>query len=265
MRSFFINKKLIFIIVFLYIWFISISATSYQEEIKKNTELFKKATENFNNGEFQSAVEILEEILSFFETTREAHDIYYMLGKSYYALKQIDKSYSYLKKYQINFRYGKHTREVDELISYIENIRKKISEIGVELPDVNEFLSNARKLKENKMYDLAIVNLKKAIDIEPENPMYHHEMAVLYNLKNRISSYNFNVNYLENELEYYLKITENVVTPEIYYNIAFIYQRMDKYEKAIEYWRKVVDISPDTNIGKVSSVYIDKYQKNIEN
>jgi tetratricopeptide (TPR) repeat protein len=73
------------------------------------------------------------------------------------------------------------------------------------------------------------------------------------------------VNYLENELEYYLKITENVVTPEIYYNIAFIYQRMDMYEKAVEYWRKVVDISPDTNIGKVSSVYIDKYQKNIEN
>lgn len=249
-------RNLLFYIIF----FLSLTVFSqddeYSRSIEKNQTLFIQSQKFFEIGDYRKSLEGLLEIENFFEKTAEAQDIYYMIAISYQKLKDIENSYRYLKKYQNFFRYGKYNREINELVRYIEDIRERFSSIETSVPDIEALRKKVRELENERMYDLAIYNLKKIIRIEPENPMNHHELAVLYNKKEKVTSYNINISYLKRELEEYLRITQSIISPEVYYNIANLYRRLDENETAREYFEKVYEMSPESTIGKVAYSYL---------
>lgn len=247
------------ILTFLIFVFIFSFGEEYKDIIGKNKDLLKEAELLFKEKKFDQAINILHDIETFFEKSGEAQEIYYMLAKSYKENKNIEKSYKYLKMYQSFFPYGKYSNEVTENILYIEDIKQKFNSVKVLDFDEKKILKKVKTLEAQKLYDMAIVNLKKLIEYNPENPVYHHELAVLYNKKESITSYNSNLSYLKKELNEYINITNSVVSAEIYYNIANLYYKMYEIEKAVEYWKKVKELSPSSTIGKVSSIYIDKF------
>ncbi|MCK9224377.1 MAG: tetratricopeptide repeat protein [Candidatus Muirbacterium halophilum] len=251
-------KNFLFILIILLTFYISYGQNEeYNVMVENNQKMLKKATLDFENGNFRESLDVLKDIEEFFEKTVEAQDIYYMIAKSYQKLKDIENSYKYLKKYELFFRYGKHNREINELIRYIEDIRERFSSIETNIKSIEELREKVNKLEKEKYYDLAIVNLKKIISIEPENAMNHHQLAVLYNKKEKVTSYNINLSYLKKELDEYLKITENIISPEVYYNIGTLYRKLEEIDIAKEYFKKVYDMSPDSTIGKVAYSYLN--------
>jgi|GEM_PF-3843632 len=222
-------------------------------------EKLEVAKFRFNNGEYKQAIELFKQIEGFFEGKSQMEDIYYMIGQSYYELKDVESALQYFKKYQKLFSFGKYQRQVNGIMDSLDEIQDTFSQVTL-ASDYREIdLKKIDELVEAGFVDMAINKMRKLIDLQPKNPVYHFKIASLYNLKKKMTGQKYwTVNYAEDELRHYQKILERVETPEIFYNIAKLYQDLGEYEKAKEYWRKVQKTSPDSTIGKVAKSFLEK-------
>ena len=92
-------------------------------------------------------------------------------------------------------------------------------------------------LYDQEKYDEAIVEFLKAVDLEPENPLYHANLAVAYH----------DANMLEQALERYQRAA--VLDPRdttCRLNMGHLYTSMEDKEKARECYRQVVALAPES-------------------
>ncbi|MGM0608585.1 MAG: tetratricopeptide repeat protein [Candidatus Muiribacteriota bacterium] len=246
------KTTVLFVIIFYSFFYI------YAQNIEENLELFSKGQELFEKEEYKEAISIFEQIKSFFSNTAEGGEIYYKLGKSYLRLNNLEKAVLNFKNYQKFFSYGEHIAEVDAKLSELEDIQSYFKEIPEETTESSTYMEKARKAKDIHLYDTAIKYLKKAVELETENPVYHMELALLYNKKHNITSYNPKNNYMKNELEQYEEITKHISSPEINYNKAVLYFRTGDFENAENLFKKVIEGSSNSFQAKSSQIYLNK-------
>jgi len=99
-------KKILFLIVLFYSFFGN----------AQNEALFHKATEAYNNGDYQKAIDNYSEIL---DNGQHSTELYYNLGNSYYKLNQIAPSiYNYEKALLLS----PNDAEVKNNLSYAQNM-----------------------------------------------------------------------------------------------------------------------------------------------
>ncbi|PLX17823.1 MAG: hypothetical protein C0601_06160 [Candidatus Muiribacterium halophilum] len=236
------------------------------EEANKNKntnadkyEKLEVAKYRFKNKEYKKAIELFKEIEGFFEGKQQAEDIYYMTGKSFYELKNIEDAVKYYKKYQNFFRFGKYQNQVNKTLNDLNEIQQTFSNIQLAKEYDRLNIKKIDAMVEAGFLDKAIISMKKMIELDPANPVYHFKIASLYNMKKNITGNKYwTVNYAEDELEHYLKILNKVETPEIFYNIAKLYQDLGEHEQALQYWQKIYDKVPNTTIGKVAKSFLNK-------
>ncbi|PKB42845.1 SH3 domain-containing protein [Cellulophaga sp. RHA19] len=78
-------KKILFILV------LCVSFLGYSQ----NNDLFKKATEAYNNGKYDAAI---KDYLQIIENGKHSPELYYNLGNSYYKLNKVAPSIYYYEK-----------------------------------------------------------------------------------------------------------------------------------------------------------------------
>ena len=86
-------------------------------------------------------------------------------------------------------------------------------------------------------YDLAFVHIEKAIKLKPDFSEAYNDMGVFYSQQGK----------LEDALDCFNKALKNVLykTPYFaYHNIGLVYFRMKDYNKAIEFYKKSISLSP---------------------
>ncbi|NNK18236.1 MAG: tetratricopeptide repeat protein [Maribacter sp.] len=82
----------------------------------QNEALFNRATESYNNGDYQKAIENYSEIL---ENGQHSAELYYNLGNAYYKLNQIAPSIYYYEKALL---LSPNDEEIKNNLSYARNM-----------------------------------------------------------------------------------------------------------------------------------------------
>lgn len=132
------------------------------------------------------------------------------------------------------------------------------------IKDYNTFayyLNSASQYVENHQYELAIENLKKALEYNPNDKEISEHIAELY--------YNLGRSYSDKQeynvaIENYKKALEYNADYKTYTNLATIYMKKGDWDNARDYLLKAIDITPNNDVAYIyinlGSVYDQKKQ-----
>lgn len=176
---------------------------------------------------------------------------YIILGNFYNALagKELKKS-------------GKFTKEANDFLAKANEILLN----GLELnPNTQRIYAS---LARTHLYigddNGAVDILQKAINLEPEHPESHWNLAEAYYLNKDFES-------AKKNFEKALELGYNINDPIGFGKLSQVYFETGEHEKAIEWYRKVVELSPgDANVHYVMAViyrgagYLEKAKEEAE-
>lgn len=101
-------KRLLFIVVFMFL---------HNGAFAQSNTFFEKATEAYNNGEFQKAIELYERIL---ENNQHSAALYFNLGNAFYKKGEIGPSIYYYEKALL---LNPNDAEIKNNLGYAQNMR----------------------------------------------------------------------------------------------------------------------------------------------
>lgn len=206
---------------------------AYELDPKNNEVTNQLATLSFNNHQFQKAIELVQKCVNCDNASR-------ILGMSYYNLEDYGKAEKYLKEAM-----AKNTQ--DAYAAYT------LGKTYLELEDEKS----------------AIVQFQKAIELEPQSQWMYELGLVFYNQNDYKSAlkyfemaankgYNKSNDFYENYgfAQLYSGDTENGIktlnivlerkpnNKELMNNIAYAMYGTKKYNEALDYFKKLLDINP---------------------
>jgi len=135
-----------------------------------------------------------------------------------------------------------------------EEAEKKYKEVEKTLPNdpathsnlANIYIKKADNYANKQMYDLALIEFKKAIEFNPKDYVAHNNIGILYKQKGDIKK----------AMEEYTKALEiNPTYSLTYNNIGNIYLESGQYDAAIRFYKKAISLDPNKgafygNLGK---------------
>jgi len=117
--------------------------------------------------------------------------------------------------------------------SAVFNLSAQYESVDLETQTIEYCKKGWNLLKEGKM-DEAILNYKKAIELNPSFAQAYGDLGIIFEVKGQ----------MEKAEEMYLKAIE--AAPDYlnsYSNVALLYEKQADYAKAIFYWKKRLDLS----------------------
>jgi len=142
-----------------------------------------------------------------------------------------------------------------------------LSETGKSM-EAQQSINKAYEALKNENYKIAVQSYKKALEIQPKMEGAQIGLGVTYS---KMGVYNKAISIFKNLLK---DKPENPYA--IYYNLAEIYEKTGKIEKAVKYYMKSAESAPSAfyPYGKIGQIYLNKkkwddaifyYKKAIEN
>lgn len=181
----------------------------------------------------KGASDILNKCLLFCEDKTKKRDIHFLLSTVYYELNQFDKTEEELRK----------TLAIDENLHQANNF------LGYFYADRGYNL------------DEAIVLIKKALEVEPDNAAYLDSLGWAYFKKAKLEDKN---DLIQLALKKLFEAAESSDDPEIQEHIGDVYYSLGKWKKAEAEWEKALEFSnndKDSRNVKVSKRLEEKIEK----
>ncbi len=91
------------------------------------------------------------------------------------------------------------------------------------------------KLARQKKYDQAVVEMRRLIQMEPDNAKAHNALGQIYRAQNL---------YTKAIEELTLAVEKNTTDPELPYNLGCLYRDLDDLTRAEQYYRRALEIDP---------------------
>jgi tetratricopeptide (TPR) repeat protein len=258
-----------------------------------NAKLYSERAAIYNESENYN--EALKDALASIEIDSTRSDFYVTLSDAYLGLGKLQPTLQSLDKaIALNPKNIQATIKLAEINIIFRDYKKALAYIDDvikldELEPKSYFLRGVIFLETHDT-SRSILNFQKAIDVDQDYYDAHLQLGMLYaEKKNKLAIDYFN-NALnikpENvDVSYYLamfyqetggyeeaiKIYEGMLLkdPQFYfglYNIAYIYLvYMKDYQKAVEYFTKVIDLKPDYTDAWYNRGFAWEMQKNVEN
>lgn len=182
------------------------------EQNHSNIDLKKSLAESYiRKKDFPSAIEIYKEILDLSELN-EVEQLHFEMSNIYadwglYCFS-MDDTNSCFNKFTLALQY------------YSKN------------PDIYYKLANVNTMIKN--YNEAIIQYKKAIEIDPENPKYYFDIAECYEAIDSVYDQ-------KKALNDYIKYKQD--NPVVYYKLALIFDSQKDRVSALQYVKKAVELN----------------------
>ena len=213
----------------------------------------------FGQGEYDKAISEFEKSI---ELDEDHTDSYYYLGQCYlqkgileYNNKHILKAYSfYRKSYEISEKVIPQYEKIiednpEDLNSYLK--LGYIYEIRSMVPFINE-------------YDQALNYYLKALELEANSFSARNTGISIY-LNSRIGYIYFEKKNYSQAIEYLeraIKISPNNPNIEVYYYLGLSYNKIGEKEKALTFFRKILEFAPQSNEAREAEKELKKINKN---
>jgi outer membrane protein assembly factor BamD len=221
----------------LFLLLFAASCTEYSKVLKSADLGYKydKAVEYFENEQYQKAQPLVEELISLLRGSDKSENLYYMLAKSHYEMKEYYLASYYFKSFAKTFATSARAEEASFLAAYCsflvsgpvsldqQETFEAIDEFQLFLnryPETqlrdscNKFVDQLRAKLEKKSYEnaiqyyrtrhyqAAVVALNNLLKENPNSP--YKESVLLYIVK---SNYEYAINSIESKKEERLKTT----------------------------------------------------------
>ncbi len=197
------------------------------------SDKIKNAVELYNKGEYEKAIDIFSSVL---ETEKPTVEVYNTIGLCYNAIGNSEKAEdNFLKAIELD-------PKAPELYINLADIYYKNKDFGngielllqgeYEIPDnmvIRHFL--ARFYMEDSRLDLAIDELEKVLEVQPENYDAYYDLGKVHF---ELGNYAPAIENFENVLEY------KEDNQWIYFYLAQAYEANDEIDKAISNYLKTI-------------------------
>jgi|GEM_PF-585412 len=230
-------------------------------------ELTERAGEYFEKDQHEDAVSLLKQALEAAQEEEREADIFYKIAVVYDDWKRYEQAIEFYEKfleikrdsedalYNIATIYAQKLEEYEKGAEYY----KKYLDIRPDDPDAFFHLGVCHE-KSGESED-ALLDYRKAIDLQSENEIIIYENIVLYALAIRNINphdtenlYTLGIAYQElkdvdKAIQYYEKIPDiDSEHTDAYIAIGNVYAKSEKYEKAIQYLDKALSIKDDPTV-----------------
>ncbi len=133
---------------------------------------------------------------------------------------------------------GDKTRKMVESLGYVgqKAPRRKSRENPMDMTRVLEYYQQGNIFFHESLWDFAVAEYKKALELDPDNPAVLRKLAFVYV---RQGNYGGAIR----EYEKLTRISPNI--PELWQNLGIVYTLTGKYSKAAECARKALELDPN--------------------
>lgn len=143
------------------------------------------------------------------------------------------------KYYEFAYELHKANKINDAIVYYNETIK-------LDNKKIDAYINLSQAYRQDKNYAEAYKTIQKALSIEPDNIQVKKQFKLIANeytaKKYAIASNAFQSGNFEKAIEEYLKI--DPPTADGYIGIAASYQSLKKFDEAIEYYKKAMELDP---------------------
>jgi tetratricopeptide (TPR) repeat protein len=212
-------KKSLFIL-FLWVGFLMFKSTAFAKD------LIDACWESINRKDYKIAIDLGKSAVEKYPDNPEA---YRCLGKAYYGTRELELAYNNLRKAEVLARY-----DTDRMKVYndIGEVLYKMGQSDKALSYFKQSLRIAKSFKDQKInVDYPVSSILTNIAI------YFDDKGELDKALDYYKEYDGDLKKDEKNLEKDEKLKSN-----IYFSIGYKYYNDDNYQKAIEYFRKSIEI-----------------------
>lgn len=209
-------------------------------EVSNNPRV-RKGVDFFRLGKFKEALEIF---LELYKSNPKSYEYAYYVGITYANLGNYDLALNYLlyaTKDNLNYYRFVNSNMVCGYIYTIkgeyklaENSFREVLKINPN--SISALLALSYVFQKTKRYDQSLIYLKKAFEIDSENPRVLNALAYIYA--------ELGIN-LSDALRYARKAVAIKDEPEFRDTLAWVYYKRGNYVEAYEEIKKVIQRLPD--------------------
>ncbi len=207
----------------------------------KAQRLYQKATQQFQNGELETALETLQQVLDI----RKQQGDRFNISSTLYGIATI---YKQLQEYQQALEYYQQALEIRQQLGDKDRIAATLHNIGTvyhhlsqypqALVSLNQALVMRRQLKDSAAISRTL-----------------NEIAVVYDIQ---SQYLKALEFYQEALEIAQQEKDSVNINAILSNMGLVYSQLGQYEKAIDFYQQVLKTNPPTKgiiLNNIGAVY----------
>lgn len=202
------------------------------------TQKFEEANRLSNDGQYAESSKLLEEIV---ETGEATANVYYVLGRNAFALKQYDDAEKWLvKTLEVNPAQKGAAAQLGSIAYERGDREAALGYFARELensPDMVAVAINMGVIQaELGRVDEAIATFEKVIEMSPGDPASYSELAALYMEREEYGK----AQQLLQKMEEFAR-----PDPALWFNIGATFSNRDQYEEAAAAYQKALEIDPD--------------------
>jgi tetratricopeptide (TPR) repeat protein len=209
-----------------------------------------KARAHIELNEIQEAIESLERSVAYDEANLEnlklLGNLYEQTGQREKARRLYSRSLDSTTDPDIRFRLALLLTDQNQFVEAISILQELVEDFP---KNVRINISLARALRGNNKYADAAEVIKKALEDDPNHYRLNYELAELLALLGE----------RQEAIEHFLRLRDMSESDQrinaIEINLALLYQRTKKFDKAVELFQAVIRKSPDDEIAKLRLVY----------
>lgn len=214
----------------------------------KAQQLYQKATQQFQNGELETALETLQQVLDIRKQQGDRDgrtEIYrFNISSTLYSIATV---YKELQEYQQALKYYQEALKIRQQLGDEDRIAATLHNIGTVYHHLSE-------------YPQALISLNQALVIRRQLGdsaaigRTLNEIAVVYDTQ---SQYLKALEFYQEALQIAEKEKDSANISAILSNMGLVYSQLGEYEKALDFYRQVLKTNPPTkgiifnNIGAV--------------
>ena len=215
--------------------------TNSSESIIQNNQkietqqLEQQATAEFNNGQFDAAVEILQRILEIYTAQGKSSEIIRTLNKIAAVYDAQGKYFPALKFYQAALKNAQKENDNQNIIAIINNIALVYSQLGMHEQAINYY---QQALSKNAP--------KKSEILSKIGRIYLH-----------LNNFSQALKYYQQALEINKKNQDSLAVAKILNSIGVLYREQKKYSQALEHHQQALAIHEKENEqdGKIMTIH----------
>jgi len=223
-------------------------STLTASDIAKERELAEKQLAIRN---YPAALKHLQKVL---EVNPSDPQVHYDLSIVYRAKGIYDKALAHLKEairlkpdYPEAFNaFGSLYIDMKEYDKAIKWLEKAATDIYYKTPHYAYF-NLGRAYEEQKKFDLAITNYKRAVEIAPRFSRAYFRLGAIAEMQGKLK---------EARLHYEKALLYNTQNPEVYYNLGRVYFATKQYKKAASAFKRVRILAPATELADKAARYL---------